>query len=380
MPIPESFEAVYKLFLSNMVNIPFLKPIINALLQVPVINVIVALIFWRPIFAVLVTPGLLALTIALIYIIWFERKAAARVQWRFGPLEVSRRVGGLIQPIADLFRYLFQEIIIHREAHADYFIVFPVLALILAVLAAVTIPISPPGVPVIPEGTTTGIWGIFSEYGVIVVLAILTLLTVCILGLGWASHSRFAYVGVVREAFMYVACEIPLIISVLAMIVLYGTANPLEISLKQKIPGALLNPLAFLTFMIAAVMSTARIPFDIPEAEQEIALGPYVEYSGLLFGIAMTISYDKMYVLALLSTLLFLCSFWGPQIPYFGDLSYAIWMGIKTIVVMMIFVFLRSVYPRYRVDQAIRIGWKYLLPMSIVSLLISIGWRLSGLI
>lgn len=378
--VVDIIRSIYEMFLRNMVQIPFLKPIINALLQVPGINFIVALIFWRPVFAILFVPGFLALTIALIYIIWFERKAAARVQWRYGPLEVSRRVGGIIQPIADLFRYLFQEIIIHREAHGKYLILFPILALTFAAIAAIVIPASPPGVEIVTGGKTTGIWGIYSDYGVIIVLAISVLLTICILGLGWAAHSRFAYIGTVREAFMYVACEIPLIISVLSMIILYGTANPIEISFKQWIPGALLNPIAFITFLIAMIMSTGKIPFDIAEAEQEVALGPYVEYTGLLFGLSMTIPYEKLYVLSLLCTLLFLDSFWGPQIPYFGDLSYAIWLGIKVIVLMMIVVFLRSAYPRYRIDQAIKIGWKYLLPMSIISLAISIAWRVSGLI
>ncbi len=373
-------ERMYKMFLSDMVNIPLLTPIIDALLQVPGLNLIVAILLWRPVFAVLFVPGLLALTVALIYIIWFERKAAARVQWRYGPLYISRRLGGILQPVADLIRYTFQEIVVHREARGGYMVLFPILALAFCVIAAIMIPASPPWIELAEGGRTTGIWGLMSDYGVIIAVAVLAMLTICIIGLGWASHSRFPYIGLVRESFMYVGFEIPLIVTVISMVVLYGTANPLEMSSRQWIPGALLNPLAFITFMIAMVMSTGRVPFDIAEAESEVALGPYVEYTGLLFGISFTIAYEKLYVLSLLCTLLFLGSFWGPQIPYLGDLSYAIWLGVKTIIVMMVVVFLRAAYPRYRVDQALRIGWKYLLPMSIASLIVSIALRASGLI
>lgn len=125
------------------VNIPFLWPIINFLNQVPVINIIVHLILWRPIFDLLFVPGLVSVLIALIFIIWFERKLTAKVQWRIGPLEVSRSIGGFLQPFADLFRYTFQEFVVPLQADKNYFIYAPAIVFILSTLPVFFIPIGP---------------------------------------------------------------------------------------------------------------------------------------------------------------------------------------------------------------------------------------------
>jgi NADH dehydrogenase subunit H (EC 1.6.5.3) len=117
------------------VNIPFLNPIIDLLNKVPIINIIVHLILWRPIFDLLFAPGLVSVTIALIYIIWFERKITAKVQWRIGPLEVSRPIGGFLQPFADLFRYTFQEFVVPQQADRNYFIHAPAIVFILSTTA-----------------------------------------------------------------------------------------------------------------------------------------------------------------------------------------------------------------------------------------------------
>jgi NADH-quinone oxidoreductase subunit H len=230
---------------------------------------------------------------------------------------------------------------------------------------------------VIPAGS---IVAIKTSYGIPIIVTLISLIPIIKIAIGWASNSRFAYIGSVREAFMYFAYEIPLIIAVLAMILLYGSTDPYVVVEKQKIWGIALNPLAFLSFLIVTAMATSRLPFDIPEADQEIAFGPFVECSGILFGIVMTIVYEKLYLLCLLISILFLGGFQGPLIPLLGDLSPAIWLFIKALLLMMILVFLRSIYPRFRLDQALKIGWTSLLCVSLISLMIAILIRAGGIL
>jgi len=363
---PLTLEMLVEMFKQEMVSIPVLDPIIKKLLQIPILNVIVAFIFWKKVFAVLVVPGLLAIMLLLLFVIWFERKVTARVQWRYGPLEISKPIGGIIQPLADGIRYLFQEVIVHKEAHRPYFLQFPLLSFI-----PVLLPIL-----VIPAGA---IYAIHTPYAVQIIVGLITLIPIVIIALGWASNSRYAYLGVLRETFMYFGYEVAFIIAVIAMLITYGTGDAFKITEMQKtIAGAALNPLACLVFLVASAMATSRIPFDIPEADQEVVFGPFVEYTGIIFGVVMTLAYEKLYLLGLLFSILFLSGWNGPFIPPLGDLSGAIWLVIKTAIFMMFLVFLRSVYPRFRVDQALRLGWSQLLSISFIALGIAIVVKLGG--
>ncbi|RLI84356.1 NADH-quinone oxidoreductase subunit NuoH [Archaeoglobales archaeon] len=346
-------------FVQNMVSIPLIQPVIDFLLQIPVLGYIVALILWKPMFALLIFPGLMTLLTVLLFIIWFERKLTARIQWRKGPLEVLRWAGGVIQALADGLRYFFQEVIVHRDAHRLYFLQFPILIFIPVLLPLLFI----------PAGT---IVGIKSPYSLAITVAVVSLIPVFIVAIGWASNSRFAYIGTVREAFMYFAYEIPFIISVISMILVYGTADMVTIVERQAIPGIILNPIAALVFFITTVMATSRLPFEIPEADQEIAFGPFVEYSGIMFGLVMTIAYEKMYILSLLMSILFLGGGNGPAIPLLGDISGVIWLFIKAMAVMVSLAFLRSIYARLRLDQALRVSWTTIMKISLVSLAIGV--------
>ncbi len=240
------------------VNIPFLWPIINFLNQVPVINIIVHLILWRPIFDLLFVPGLVSVLIALIFIIWFERKLTAKVQWRIGPLEVSRSIGGFLQPFADLFRYTFQEFVVPLQADKNYFIYAPAIVFILSTLPVFFIPIG----PMQTNSVVNGIYGVYTGYDVLIAIALVTLFNVGIILIGWASNDRFTYIGTVREALLYTGYEVILILSVVAILLIYGTADPFKIVNWQvtHLPGIIANPLAFLAFLIATLMATSRFP------------------------------------------------------------------------------------------------------------------------
>jgi len=354
-------EELMTIFTSNSVNIPLIKPIVDALMGIPLINVIVAFILWRPIFHILVIPGLLGITIILLWIVYWERKLTARVQWRVGPKEVARRAGGVIQTIADGIRYFFQEVIVHTDAHKLYFIQFPLISFLPVLLPLLFIPAG-------------SVWGIKTIYALPIALALISLIPVFILGMGWASNNKFAYIGTVREAFIYFAYEIPFIISVIAMTVIYGTADFFEIVAKQSlIPGVFINPIAFIVFFITLLIATSRLPFDIPEADQEVAFGPYVEYSGILFGLVMTLPYEKLYLLSLISVILFFGGWNGPALPILGDFTQPLWLFIKAFIFMSIVALARSIYGRYRIDQTLKMSWSKIMALSVIGLALSAG-------
>jgi NADH:ubiquinone oxidoreductase subunit H len=373
--------------MSNQVNIPLLYVIYEFLLELPVIGGIVAFLFnmipisgipilkliigfvlWKPMFIMLLLPGFATLGTMLLVLPWLERKLVGRMQWRVGPREIAPRTRGSIQLLADTFRFLFQEVIIHKDADRLYFLQFPFLYFLPVLLPLLFINMGATGRPLVPIET---------PYALQIMIGLISFMPVFIMGVGWASNNRFAFIGTVREAFMYFAYEIPFIMAVLAMIILYGTSNTAEVmSVANQSSwwnwGIVLNPLAALTFFIAMVMATARLPFEIPEADQELAFGPFLELSGIAFGLAYIMAYEKMYVLAAIMTMLFLGGGSGPIIPYLGDLSYGIWFVVKTLVILLVGVNLRGVYPRYRLDQALNVGWGAVLVLALVALVWSV--------
>jgi NADH:ubiquinone oxidoreductase subunit H len=377
--------------LNNQVNIPLLYVIYGFLLKIPVIGsivtfllsiipifgvpiirLIIGFVLWKPMWVLLIIPGFATLGTMLLVLPWLERKLVGRMQWRVGPREIAPRTRGSIQLLADSLRFLCQEVIIHKEAHRLYFLQFPFLYFLPVLLPLLFINAGAVGHPLVPIET---------PYALQIMVGLISLMPVFIMGVGWSSNNRFAFIGTVREAFMYFAYEIPFIIVILAMIVLYGTSNTAEVITAANQGswlhwGIILNPLAALTFFIATVMATARLPFEIPEADQELAFGPFIEYSGIAFGLAYVMAYEKMYVLSAIMTMLFLGGGSGPYIPYLtpylGDLMYGIWFVIKTLVILLVMVNLRGVYPRYRLDQALNVGWSAILIFAIVALLWSV--------
>ncbi len=372
--------------MNNPVNIPLLYVIYDLLLKIPVLGGIVAFlldfsilgmpivkyiigfVLWKPFFTLIIIPGFSTLGTMLLVLPWLERKLVGRMQWRVGPREIEPHTRGSIQLLADTLRFLCQEVIIHKDAHKHYFLQFPFLYFIPVLLPLLFINAGAAGHPLVPIQT---------EYALQIMIGLVSLMPVFIIGVAWAANNRFSFIGAVREAFMYFAYEIPFIIAVLAMIVLYGTSNTAEVisGVNQSTWlhwGIILNPFAALTFFIATAMATSRLPFDIPEADQEVAFGPFIEYTGIVFGLAYIMAYEKAYVLAAIMTMLFFGGGSGPVIPYLGELSYGIWFVVKTLIILLVLVNLRGVYPRYRIDQALGIGWNAMLTLALVALVWSI--------
>lgn len=321
------------------------------------------------VFVPLIFPGLFTATTIIIIIIWLERKIAGKVQLRYGPLYVTKHFGGVLQLLADLLRFAFAEIIVPSAVDKFTFIAGPAL-----LLTAASLPLA-----VLPSGPE---YYLFGDYGVLAALALLSLTPVAVMTLSWASNNKFALVGGVRECLLHLAYELPLFLAALAMVLLYGTPNLTVIAEQQAATwGAVLNPLAALAFFIATLMSTARFPFEISEAETEIVMGPYTEYSALLFGLTMAGSYIKLYVLSYLFAALFLGA-WHP----FGWLTslYPALPGIavlaKAFVVMAIAVFMRAVYPRLRIDQALEVGWTKVLALSLIAVVLSLALKVTEVV
>jgi len=313
----------------------------------------------RGFLAPLVYPGLVALLGTVLFLIWAERKMAARVQQRVGPYYVSPRLRGALQLIADGTRFALQEVIVHVETDRTMFVLGPIVAFTLLALPFAVIPGGP------------GIYGFHSEFSIVIVYALLTLAPIAIILMGWASSNKFSMIGGGREALLTVSGEITLALSLLAVAAMYGTLDFVKAVEKQMstgIIGLVSNPIAALLFFLATLLLTDRVPFDIVLGEQEIVQGPYTEYSGILYALTMALDYTKLYTLSIAFTLLFL----GGWAPFTTPLLGAIAVYVKSLLVMLFSVFLRAVYGRMKLDQAMNFFWARLFPLGFIALALGV--------
>ncbi|MEM1519755.1 MAG: NADH-quinone oxidoreductase subunit NuoH, partial [Pyrobaculum sp.] len=313
----------------------------------------------------LIFPGVLAIFGFLVVAIWAERKLVARVQWRYGPLYVSKQIGGFLQPISDLVKLLFSQLVLPRHTNRLLFAATPI-ALFIAEALPVAFIAAAPGLVIF-----------YNPYGLAIAIVLWLLVVVFLVGMAWAEADKFTYIGAVREVLLSAAYEIPLLLAFLAMLILYGTADPFEVVERQTVWGALLNPLAFIAFFIALAMSTTRFPYEIPEAEPEVVLGPYTEYSSTLFILSFGGTYVKLYAGVLLGSVLFL----GGWQPFLDNVALAAAVVVlKMAVLTFPLLLLRAIYPRYRIDQALKIGWGKLLALSIAAVALSIVLKAAGVV
>lgn len=323
-------------------------------------NFVISPAFFIP----LIFPGLLTLLVALLGLIWFERKITAKVQMRYGPLYILKTFGGAIQMVADLLKYLFSEFILPKDADKKVFVIAPILFFTFAMLPIVALPIS---------STFTAV---NSDLTLLLVPAIGTLAPLTVILIGWSSNNKYSFIGSLREGYMMMSYEIPMFITILAMALSYNSLNLIEIVGKQTgfMWGIVINPLAAVVFFGTLLMTSSRFPFDISEAESEIVVGPYTEYSGIVFIFCLGAPYVKLYVLSLFFSEVFLGG-WNPLIwpisasPILSGLA----VLVKAAVIMALCVFMRTVYARYRLDQALRLGWHKLFALSILAVILSLA-------
>ncbi|WP_298135354.1 NADH-quinone oxidoreductase subunit NuoH [Acidiferrobacter sp.] len=299
----------------------------------------------------------LPLMLGVAYLTFAERKVIGYMQVRIGPNRVGPR--GWLQPIADGLKLLLKEIIVPTGANKGLFIIAPVLALMPALVAWAVVPF-----------TNTLVLANINA-GLLFVLAVTSMGVYGVVIAGWASNSKYAFLGSLRSAAQIVAYEIAMGFALVGVLMAAGTLNLRKIALEQA--GGfwhwLFLPLfpLFLVYFIAGVAETNRAPFDVAEGESEIVAGFHVEYSGMSFALFFLAEYANMILVSALTAVLFLGGWYPPfDCAPFTWIPPLAWFLLKVAVILFLYLWLRATFPRYRYDQIMRLGWKVLIPVTLV--------------
>ena len=310
---------------------------------------------------VIIFPGVMFSMLFVIILIWFERKFLARIHLRIGPYHVGPVMGAL-QPIADFLKLTQKEIIIPDKANKFLYSAAPVVVVVISAISFAFIPFGPA-----PSVTSLQNWVIFySPVSLLLILVFITIRPFIALGAGWASNSKYSTMGGLRVAFQWLAYEVPLLIPIAGIVMLTGSFDLIQIVQSQsKLWFILIQPIGFTVFFVSMMAELARRPFDIPHAEQELVFGWTTEYTGVQFVMFMLAEYFDLILGAMLVSLLFLGGWLGPApIPGF------VWLLIKTFIVILIMIMGRGVFPRFRIDQLLNLGWTILIPLALTQIFI----------
>jgi NADH-quinone oxidoreductase subunit H len=319
-----------------------------------------------------------ALLLSAAGMVWAERKVAARLQQRFGPIYVGP--AGLLQPFADVLKLFFKEELRPAAADRILFYIAPIISAAAAFTAFCVVPIGPP----------TDFWGLLPRevplYVADVNVAILVVFAVTSMGVygivlaGWSSNSKYSLLGGLRSAAQMISYELSYGLALAAVLVMANTLSLQEIVNSQAgywhlfgvipIPRWYVFPqiLGFVVYMTAGIAETNRAPFDFPEAEQELVAGYHTEYSSMSFAMFFLAEYVNMVTVSAVATNLFLGGWHGPFLPeWLGFL----WFLVKVAAILFFYLWVRWTLPRYRYDQLMTFGWKVLLPLAVLNLLVT---------
>ena len=297
---------------------------------------------------------LIPILISVALVVWLDRRVWGLVQKRMGPNVVGPF--GLLQTLADALKYIFKEVIIPAGANKPLFVLAPIITMTLALIAWAVIPFSD---SMVLSNINVGILYIFAVsslgvYGII-------------MG-GWASNSKYPFLGAIRSAAQMVSYEVSIGIIIINVLLCVGSLNLKEIVLaQQNLWFALpLFPM-FVIFFISALAETNRPPFDLPEAEAELVAGYQTEYSGMMYAMFWLGEYANILLMCALGSVLFLGGWLPPADNSFFNLVPApIWMILKILIMFFMFALVKTIVPRYRYDQLMRLGWKIFLPFSLI--------------
>lgn len=286
-----------------------------------------------------------------------ERKVMGFMQLRMGPNQLGGP-WGLLQTAADVLKLLLKEDTIPKLADRPLFIIAPVIAFAPSFMVLATMPFTDK-----LQFADIGV-------GLLYYIAVSGISTVGIVTAGWASNNKYALLGGMRAAAQMISYEIPLVMSLLGVILLSGSLNLNDIVAAQQNGWfILLQPVAFIVFLIAAVAELNRVPFDLPESESELVAGFHVEYSGFRWAFFMLSEYVYMFAMSALITVIFLGG-WLP-LPFLGFIPGAVWFAIKFSAVVFFLIWIRVTFPRLRADQLMEFGWKILLPVALANIFIT---------
>ncbi|MEW9702334.1 NADH-quinone oxidoreductase subunit NuoH [Paenibacillus sp. SI8] len=294
------------------------------------------------------------------YAIYFERKVIGWMQMRIGP----NRTGplGLLQSVADVLKLLIKEDTIPRKAERELFILAPIITFIPSFTIIATIPFS------------EKLFNANLNVGLLFYVALTGISTIGIILGGWASNNKYALLGGMRSAAQMISYEVPLVISFIGVIMMTGSLN-LHTIVDHQTGGFwhwnfIPQIIGFVIFVIAGVSELNRTPFDLPEAESELVAGYHVEYSGFRFAFFMLSEYVYVFVIASLASLIFLGG-WHAPFPFLDFIPGLIWFLLKFSFIVFFLFWLRATLPRVRIDQLMGFGWKVLLPLALVNMLLT---------
>ena len=316
--------------------------------------------WWIAIIEAVIIINLVMVTFA--YLTWTERKVMGRIQLRYGP----NRAGpfGLLQPIADLVKLIRKEAFAPSSAIPIPYIAAPIVSMFTALAAFAVIPFGP--------GWTINGWHVNGEVAnvPIALLLIFALGSIGVYGFvvgGWASESKFSLLGSMRTCAQLVSYEVSLALSVLGVVILGRSLSLVDIVHRQGefLPFAAPQFVGMVIFFIAGIAETSRAPFDLPEADTELVGGYHTEYSGMRWGVFQTSEYINLITLSGLMVTLFFSGWHGPW--SLGPL----WFVLKVLVLLLVFIWVRTTLPRLRYDQLMKFGWKILLPAATINAVVT---------
>ncbi len=300
-----------------------------------------------------VVLGVVSLVVA--YLTYLERKVIAHIQMRMGPMRVGWH--GLLQPIADGLKLFLKEDIIPDKADRIVFILAPIMVLVPAFVVY----------SVLPFSETFYITQV--NIGLLLIISVSSLGVFGIVMAGWASNSKYSLLGAMRSAAQMLSYEIFLGFSLIGPLMIAGTLNMQEIVKAQSdVWFIVYQPLAFIVFFVASLAETNRVPFDLPEAETELVAGFHTEYSGMKFAFFFLAEYANIMVVATVGVALFFGGWQGiAGIPLPGF----VWYVLKLFALIFLFIWLRATLPRYRYDQLMAMGWKFMFPLVMANIFLT---------
>lgn len=305
------------------------------------------------------------------YLTLWERKMIGWMHIRIGP----NRVGpaGLLQPIADALKLLLKEIVVPTRANKSLFVIAPIMTIMPALAAWAVVPFG-------PETVLANV-----NAGLLFVMAITSMEVYGVIIAGWASNSKYAFLGAMRASAQMVSYEIAMGFALVIVLMVSGSLNLTEIVMGQNRGYFAERGVSFLSwnwlpllpifviYVISGIAETNRHPFDVVEGESEIVAGHMVEYSGMSFAMFFLAEYANMILISMLASLMFLGG-WAAPVAFLDWIPGWIWLGIKTFFVVSLFIWARASFPRYRYDQIMRLGWKVFIPLTVVYLVIVAAW------
>ena len=301
------------------------------------------------------TGVILFVSVNTLFLVWMERKVAARIQRRTGPLHVGPQ--GLLQTIADAIKLLGKELVLPQEANKFLYLLAPILTFAPVLSAFI----------VIPLGEHAIIRDL--DVGFLLVFALTNITFIGIFVAGWSSNNKYALLGSMRAVAQNISYEIPLLLSTMGVVMTAQTLRTSEIVVAQQHTWFIfIQPLAFLIFFCSSLAEANRAPFDIPEAESELVAGFHTEYSGMRFALFFLGEYTAIFVSSAVAATLFLGGWQAPA--GLGTLLPGVfWLVLKTYAIVFVVMWVRWTFPRLRSDQLMNFAWKVLIPFGILNLL-----------